>query len=562
MGLCLRVWPFFYAPTRGRGSSLVLELRDGEILPAEDGAERKMSFGDCQSMLARQTRLPSPACGRGAGGEGWNLMHCVFALLLTLTASPCWGAKSEDLVQTATLLQSDFTKAIGELAAWCEEKGLKDEAQKTRAAIRPRDPYKLYVSLPPKQVGPVPVAADASADVVEWDARLGRLKRDHANAMFDLARRAVRMQRASLAYDLVLVAIRAYPDHEGIRRLMGQQNFKGQWCTAYEVRKQRAGYVWHERFGWILQSQVTRYEQGQRYQAGKWISAEEDAKNHRDIKGGWDVETEHYLIRTNHSLEAGAALGVKFERLYRVWQQLFVRFYATEAQVAAAFEGRGRPAANEQPRLQIVYFRNKDDYVRWLRPEVPNIEVSIGFYRERTGRAYFFAGQEPDDRTLYHEATHQLFHQSRPVATDVGARCNFWIVEGIAMFMESLHEENGFFVLGGLDDIRVHASQVRLLVDNFYVPLAELTTYGMIKVQNDPRIATLYSQVAGQTHFLIFYDNGRYRDALVAYLSTVYSGRDEPTTLSHFTRLSYGELDRQYHEYTEKTATEARKQEK
>jgi hypothetical protein len=465
-------------------------------------------------------------------------------------------------VQTATQLQSDFTKAIAELAAWCEEKGLKNEAQKTRAAIRPRDPYKLYVSLPPKQVGPAKLPADASPDLIEWDSRFGRLKRDHANAMFDLARRAVRMQRASLAYDLVLAAIRTYPDHEGIRRLMGQQNYKGQWCTAYEIRKQRANYVWHERFGWIPQSQVARYEQGQRYQAGKWVSAEEDAKLHRDIKGGWDVETEHYLIRTNHSLEAGAALGVKLERLYRVWQQLFVRFYATEAQVAAAFDGRGRPAASEQPRLQIVYFRNKDDYVRWLRPEVPNIEVSIGFYRERTGRAYFFASQEPDDRTLYHEATHQLFHQSRPVAPDVGGRCNFWIVEGIAMFMESLHEENDYFVLGGLDDIRVHASQVRLLVDNFYVPLAELTTYGMAKVQNDPRIATLYSQAAGQTNFLIFYDNGRYRDALVAYLSTVYSGRDEPTTLSRFAGLSYGELDRQYCDYTQRTAKEAGKQEK
>ena len=37
----------------------------------------------------------------------------------------------------------------------------------------------------------------------------------------------------------------------------------------------------------------------------------------------------------------------------------------------------------------------------------------------------------------------------------------------------------------------------------------------MDTLQNDPRIRTLYSQAAGLTHFLIYYDDGRYRDALV-----------------------------------------------
>ena len=41
----------------------------------------------------------------------------------------------------------------------------------------------------------------------------------------------------------------------------------------------------------------------------------------------------------------------------------------------------------------------------------------------------------------------------------------------------------------------------------------------MEKLQKDPKIATLYSQSAGLTHFLIHYDHGRYRDALVAYLA-------------------------------------------
>ena len=300
--------------------------------------------------------------------------------------------------------------------------------------------------------------------------------------------------------------------------MFGYQKFRDQWRTLYEVKKLRAGFVWSEKFGWLPKAYLRRYEEGQRYSDGRWISAEEDARRHRDIRSGWDVETEHYTIRTNHSIEAAVALGVKLERLNRLWQQLFVRYYASQADVVALFDGRAKPACRRRAGTSVVYFRDRDDYNRSLRAAMPNIGISVGVYLDEPRRAYFFAGKDGDDRTLYHEATHQLFHESRPVAPDVGRKANFWIVEGIAMYMESLRQEDGYYVLGGFDDQRLHAAQYRLLHDHFYVPLDEFVDYGMERLQNDPRIATLYSQAAGLTHFLIYYDGGRYRDALVSYL--------------------------------------------
>ena len=185
-----------------------------------------------------------------------------------------------------------------------------------------------------------------------------------------------------------------------------------------------------------------------------------------------------------------------------------------------------------------------------------NIEISIGVYVASVHRAYFFAGEEYKDRTLYHEATHQLFEESRPVVANVGARFNFWIVEGIAMFMESLRREGDYWTLGGLDVARMHAARVRLLRDDFYVPLAEFTRYGMKRVQTDPRIATLYSQAAGLTHYLVFANDGRYRDALVGYLTAVYTGRDNPSTLARLTGHTYDDLDRRYREFIERTLKE------
>lgn len=88
-----------------------------------------------------------------------------------------------------------------------------------------------------------------------------------------------------------------------------------------------------------------------------------------------------------------------------------------------------------------------------------------------------------------------------------------------------------------------------MLSDNFYVPLAEFSSYGMKKLQSDPRVRTLYSQAAGLAQFLVHYDGGRYRDALVAYLSTVYTGRDTAATLPQFTGASFADLDNQYREF-------------
>jgi hypothetical protein len=466
-----------------------------------------------------------------------------------LSAAAC--ASASDVHKAALDLRTKYAADIEQLAKWCEANGLAQQALKTRHVLGRSDPYKLYVPVLPDEVGPPKLPADAPAKLVEWDSRLGRLRRDHAMALYEMARHAVRSGRAGLAIELALTAIQADPDYEPARRLFGYQKFHDQWRTVYEVKKLRAGFVWSEKFGWLPKAHLRRYEEGERYDDGRWISAAEDADRHRDIRSGWKVETEHYLVYTNHSIEAGVSLAVKLERLYRLWQQIFIRYYASEADVVALFDGRSKPLLAAPPQHKVMYFRDRDEYNRSLRAAVSNIEISIGAYLDRPRCAYFFAGKDCDDRTLYHEATHQLFHESRPVAPDVGRRANFWIVEGIAMYMESLRQEDGFYVLGGFDDQRLHAAQYRLLNDKFYVPLAEFTGYGMEKIQKDPRIATLYSQAAGLTNFLVYYGGGRYRDALVLYLVAVYTGRDEPDTLAKLTRANYSELDKQYHEFIE-----------
>jgi hypothetical protein len=488
------------------------------------------------------------------------------AVLLTLTFLIALGGncfprplRAEELQRDADALREKFAANLKLLAADCEKKGLKAEARITLAVLEPHDPLRFFVPVLPGRIGPPALPGNAAPDAVQWNDRLNRLRREQGETLFGLAQRAIRGRHAALAIELLLDCVAADPDNENARRMMRYQKYQNAWRTAYEVQKLRAGQVWDGRFGWLPKSYLKQYVDGRRYLGGKWISAEEDARRRKDIRFGWLVDTEHYRVCTDHSLQAGVALGEKLERLYGLWQQIFLRYYASEADVLAWFEGRLRSLKGPPSRHQVFYFRDRDDYNQFLAASVPGIEKSIGYYSQAAGKAFFFADPNGDNRTLFHEAAHQLFHETRPVAPGVGAQANFWIVEGIAMYMETLRIKDGFYVLGGPDDERMIAARYRLLEDKFYVPLADFCNYGMEKWQNAPDLPKLYSQAAGLTQFFVHYGHGRYRDALVAYLSAVYSGQDTPATLTELTGVPYATLDKQYREFMKQGGGQERK---
>ena len=115
--------------------------------------------------------------------------------------------------------------------------------------------------------------------------------------------------------------------------------------------------------------------------------------------------------------------------------------------------------------------------------------------------------------------------QSKPVAAEVARQANFWAIEGIACYMESLAVHEGYCTLGGENAGRMPAARYRLLEDNFYVPLSELVGIGLTSLQSDPRISKLYSESAGLADFFMHADDGRYREPLVRYLDAIYTGR-------------------------------------
>lgn len=135
--------------------------------------------------------------------------------------------------------------------------------------------------------------------------------------------------------------------------------------------------------------------------------------------------------------------------------------------------------------------------------------------------------------TVHHEATHQLFAETRTefrrTGRAAGDTCGFWAIEAAACYLETIRPAAGGWLVGGRDAGRVPAARERLVEDGFFVPLAELTAMGRAEFQADRRLRELYSQLGGLADFFMNGGRGRYREAFVEYLGRLYAGMPTST---------------------------------
>jgi len=474
----------------------------------------------------------------------------LFSLVIAAAVIACaQGAAWADVIADHEKLLANYRQQLATLADDANRQSLAAEAKRCRDWLP--QPAPLVMRLPVITQEGMPTApADASAAAQQWHAKFVALRQRQAESLYGLAKQSMKEKRPSLAWQLAQETLREDPDHAAARRALGYQLHEGRWLTSFELKKAKAKQVWTSKFGWLPDVEVPRYEAGERYYRGKWISAAEEAELRSRIDRGWEVMTEHFIVHTNHSLEAGVKLGEHLERLSRVWHTLFITFEATESELTSWLEGKTAPRKTP-PQHHVWFFRDRDEYVKALQDEQPWIANTTGYYDNDKRRSYLYAGIT-DYWNVYHEATHQLFAELRGGRNPVAAKANFWVIEGIACYMESLAERDGFYELDGNVAVRLADARVRLLRDDFYEPLAKLVQLGMLDLQKHAEIAKLYSQSAGLTWFLMHDGDGEYRDQLVEYLIRIYRGRDNPATLSDLTGRDYTQLDQAYAEFLRK----------
>jgi hypothetical protein len=426
------------------------------------------------------------------------------------------ATEADDFWAERTRLDQSHAERLAGLAAKCEELKLEPQAQLTRQWCLRRDPHRQYIFLPP-EIDATQPPADAPTVVQQWYRRFRQLRQEHARALFELAKQQLEANHAARAYQLLHEVLHEDPDHAPARQVLGYRQVNGRWRRPE---------------GTIRMQILRAANPALAFAAGK----------------SWQIDSEHFKITTNHSPEAGQRLAARLEELHDVWQQVFFCYWSKPATLARQFETKP-PAGRTLRRHDVVLFRDRQQYLEQLRKSEPQIELTVGLYLEPAKTAFFYGGAETTEDNWFHEVTHQLFSETGRVTPPVGTQANFWIVEGVALYMESLQRWERYFTVGGLDAHRLQFARYRVLTERFYAPLRELVGLGRTALQQHPEIRQLYSEAAGLAAFLMDDHRGRYRETLVEYLQAIYQDRHGPTTLATVTGVELTRLDQQYREF-------------
>lgn len=461
-------------------------------------------------------------------------------------------ARLEKFQDQRVELYDRFFKQVDQLIEFADTRGLTDAVSELKTWKTPVSGSELLASSLPQEVQPQ-LPKDFSDDEKQWRVEFHAAKQAIAKELYLLSRRVLNANFHSIAISLVREVLYFDPDHEQARTQLGYERFGELWTTPFSARKLKSGFIWHDQFGWLPQTHKARYEKGERCYRTNWMTAAREASIRQDFSNAWEVETDHYRVKTNVSLERGVEIAKALEVFHKYFRSTFDGFFNSPEQL--------KKAAKPSRPFEIHFFRTQDEYVNRLKKNNPQIGITNGIYMPDDRVAYFYESPEGDvESTLYHEATHQILYELHSQPRQIGQHDHFWVVEGIACYMESFRRKEGGFSIGDPAYIRFQNARDRAIGEGYLVPLARFSEMGKLAFQADPNIKKNYSQAAGLAHFFMHFGDGRYRDALVQHLELLYrpqSGRVRIAGLNQLTGASYDELDRQYIEHMRSLSLEA-----
>jgi hypothetical protein len=438
-----------------------------------------------------------------------QLCHFAATLFVAVICAPLAQAANPD--EPLDSLDRHFARELTILAEKCESLGLTEQAKLTRQWQVPRHKGRQLLFIPAASEAAKP-AANAPDLVQKWFAKFQELRVAQAESLFKIAGECV-AENAPTAYSLLHEALRENPDHALARRALGYRRNRANtaWDPYVPAPTASAGETPHPKTSW----QQRKY---------------------------WRIDSKHWRIATNHSAAAGVELAKRLEELHLLWKQTFFDFWCTPADLQAALE-HGTPLPEPAIQMNVYLFKSRDEYVKFLLPTYPQIGLTQGFYADEQQTSMFYAGDESIHPTWYHEATHQLFQQWRGTPQGVGEKQNFWLVEGAAMYVESLQNHGTHWTVGGWQADRLQIPRYRALNGDKGLPLQQLVALGREQVQKSPDIRKLYSQSAAEAHFLFDSANPRYQQAGTALLREIYRQNDKLTSLAQLSGASLEELD-------------------
>jgi len=244
------------------------------------------------------------------------------------------------------------------------------------------------------------------------------------------------------------------------------------------------------------------------------------------------VTTPHFEIASQSEAKATTEVAILCEQSFAVWKQVFFNIWAKEHVAAPGY------AESLDHKFSVVLFRNREAYLKALR-SVPDIGVSTGYYDPNQKVALFYWDGTKTPSTVVHELTHQFFYEasSQPVLLDTNRGKGFWVVEGVALYMESMSTRacGGSLIadIGGWDAPRLQAGRYRRLHDKYWVPWDEFHSADGRQFRGEADIRAWYSQATGLAHLWLD-GTMEQRKAFLNYVESVYANNENPALLGEW----------------------------
>lgn len=379
--------------------------------------------------------------------------------------------------------QVEFSTELNRLAKISERLQLSEQAALSRNWI-PRvlpDRDNLFLT-----GGDLPKTRGNSA-AESWLRHFMTARQKFAETAFKRSRNLV-AQDESEAYRWLWRASREWPSHPGAKRVLGPLLRS----IVARPRLTRGRQV-HPAFGWP---------------AGSYSR----------------IETAHFDIVTRAGPKESIDLALRMEEFYVLWSQFFYELWAPAGLLKEKLAGKNR-AWPKHKGMEVFILADRSDYLRTLGIAEGNIGVSVGYYNPGARKSFFY----PDENlqaTLVHELTHQLLLEASRISprADAGVDGGIWQIEGIALFMESLREEAGYWTVGGIDATRNQTARYRAVRDGYWPAWDSFVTGKMEDWKADPSIARLYTHAAGLTHYFLNLADADAKKRFIRALVDLYQG--------------------------------------
>ena len=410
-------------------------------------------------------------------------------------------------------LENEFGNDLQSIGDWCRENGIPQQVEQTFKLFQNRDLARQYIFIPDEK----PMPAIPAGIHGEWLKKINEAKVKHAERILKLAQRAAKEEFGGVAYQLLHEVLHYNRDHEAVRKMLGHVKTENGWKVSSDRLSVKDRTRDHDVVQWPAKSYIKVY-------------------------------TPHFEIDSNAGEERTKYLAENLERWHLIWRQVFFEYWSKTSAVQRWIEGKGA-ARMSTKKFRVVFFKDKDEYLRQLTPLVRGIGISDGYYSKDQRVSFFYDGDSEAEATWRHELTHQLFREARGSTTDNLEKRFIWLDEGVATYFESLTEFGNYVTLGGFDSRRVQFARIRAKLEKFHVPLAELSLLGRTGLQQRGDVVRIYSQVAGVTDMLMNAENGAYEKRLIDFLQIMYQGRLRTGAFERIIGKSFGELDEMYNDY-------------